>query len=121
MFVGSTLLATIFSLTCQGTIPYTEPLLYITCISSYTLTLAATPLMFEQGAECTYPVPEMLSTGFMSLLGSVVSFLINIVFIFPNMDVRWINWLYAGSVAVCVPGLLMYKAKYTRLDIDHGK
>ena len=77
--------------------------------------------MFEQGAECTYPVPEMLSTGFMSLLGSVVSFLINIVFVFPNTDVRWINWLYAGSVAVCVPGLLMYKAKYTRLDIDHGK
>ena len=85
------------------------------------LTAATAPLLLEQAVECTYPEPEMLSTSFMSLTSSVVSLVCNIVFIFPNMDVRWINWLYAGSIAICVPGLLIYQAKYTRLDIDTGK
>ena len=121
MFAGSTLFVTVFSLICQGTIPYSRPLLYITCISANMVTVAATPLFLEQAVECTYPVSEILTTSFMSLLASVVCLVFNLVFIFPDMDVRWINWLFAGSVAVCVPGLLTYQAKYTRLDIDTGK
>ena len=103
VFVSSTLLVTIFSLTSQGTISYTEPFLYIMCISSlHMLANAVIPPLYEQGAECTYLVPEMLSTGFRSFLGRVASFLFHIVFLFPNTDVRWINPIHAdGEETTC--------------------
>ena len=78
----------------------------------------ANPLLFELAVEVTYPVPEVFSTVFLTLLSSGVSVIFFLVFLFPNMDVRWMNWVFVGSVASCVPGLLLFKAKYRRLDFD---
>ena len=68
--------------------------------------------------ECTYPVNEGICSGFMIMMGNFSLLLFYIVFLFPNMDLRWINWVACGSVAVCIPGLLMYRERYTRLDVD---
>ena len=36
----------------------------------------------------------------------------------PHSDVRWMNWVTVGDLGVCVLGLLIYREKYTRLDLD---
>lgn len=76
------------------------------------------PLFFELVVECTYPAPEAITTGLLMLLGNVVLLSFFIVFMFPNMDVRYINWVMVGTIAVCVFGVSLYKEKYTRLDLD---
>ena len=78
------------------------------------------PLFFEIGVECTYPVNEGICTGFMIMLGNVGLLLFYIVFMFSNIDLRWVNWVACGSVGICIPGMLVYRERYARLDVDTG-
>jgi hypothetical protein len=34
------------------------------------------------------------------------------------MDVEWMNWATVVSNGLCVPGLLVYKNKFKRLELD---
>ena len=36
----------------------------------------------------------------------------------PHSDVRWMNWVTVCSLGASVFGLLIYREKYTRLEID---
>ena len=118
LYAGSTLSLIIFSLICDGTIPFHLSLIYVTYVLTNVLLVGTNPLLLELAAECTYPVPEAITTSFMSMLSSGVMLVFYVIFMFPNMDVLWINWVNAVSTALCVPGLLFYSAKFTRLDID---
>ena len=80
--------------------------------------ISVTPLFFEIVVECTYPVPEAITAGFLMMVGNVILLVFFIVFMFPNMDVRWINWLMVGTIAVCVLGVSLYRERFTRLDLD---
>ena len=110
----------IFSITCKGIIPFNMPVVYVTYILACVFVTGTTPLFYELAVECVYPVPEAMSTLFLSLMGSCSMLVFFMLFMIPNMDMRWTNWVFVGSVAACVPGLLIYNEKYTRLDLDTG-
>lgn len=68
--------------------------------------------------ECVYPVGEGIAGGILITAGNVVLLLFYIAFMLPHSDVRWMNWVAVSSLGVCFLGLLTYRERYTRLDLD---
>ena len=115
---GGTISGTVFVLTCEQTIPFSKALIYVSFIITGVSIVAIGPIFLELVVECTYPVPEELSTGFMMMLGNVLMLLCYFVFMLPNMDIRWINWSAVASIGIGVPILLLYRERFTRLDVE---
>ena len=93
-------------------------ILYTSNILAGFFIIGLIPLFFEIGVECTYPVNEGICSGFMIVLANVCLLLFYIIFMFSHVDLRWVNWVACGSVGVCIPGMLVYRERYTRLDVD---
>lgn len=77
-----------------------------------------TPLLFEMAIESVYPLSGCLTAVMLLVGGYIVYLSFTVVFMFPGMNVEWMNWATVVFNAICVPGLLIYKAKFTRLDLD---
>ncbi|EDO48766.1 predicted protein [Nematostella vectensis] len=120
LFTGSTLCLLFFTITCERYIPYSEPLLYVYIIGSGLFFTGTTPLFFELIIEYVYPVSDSLATGNLLLWSSVLGVVFCVVFMFPSVDVTWMNWVNMAGCSVCVPVLILFKEKYTRLDLDLG-
>ena len=114
----STISQLVFGLSCAGILPSTKPILYGSIIFGGLVYNGTLPLFFELAMECVYPVGEGIAGGILITAGNVVLLLFYIAFMLPHSDVRWMNWVTASGLGVCVIGLLMYREKYTRLDLD---
>lgn len=68
--------------------------------------------------ECVYPVGEGVAGGILVTMGNVILLFFYVAFMLPNSDARWMNWVTVGGLGVCVIGLLIYREKYTRLNLD---
>ena len=110
--------ATAFVLTCEQIIPFSKALIFGSFIVTGLTFVAIGPVFLELVVECTYPVLEGLSTGFMMVLGNVLMLVCHAVFMLPNMDVRWVSWSAVASIGLGVPVLFLYQERFTRLDVE---
>ena len=114
----STISQLIFSLSCAGILPSTKPLLYGSIIFGGFVYNGTLPLFFELAMECVYPVGEGIAGGILVTVGNFVLLFFYVAFMVPNSDARWMNWVTVVGLGLCVVGLLIYREKYTRLDLD---
>ena len=89
-------------------IPFSKALTFGSFIVIGLTFVAIGPVFLELVVECTYPVPEGLSTGLMMMLGNVLMLVCYAVVMLPNMDVRWVSWSAVASIGLGVPVLLLY-------------
>jgi len=114
----STISQLFFSLSCAGILPSTKPLLYSSIIFGGFVYNGTLPLFFELAMECVYPVGEGIAGGILVTMANVVLLFFYVAFMLPHSDMRWMNWVTVSGLGVCVIGLLLYREKYTRLDLD---
>ena len=117
LLVLSTISQLIFSLSCAGILPSTKPILFSSIICGGLVYNGTLPLFFELAMECVYPFGEGIAGSLLVTVGNVVLMLFYIAFMLPHSDVRWMNWVTVTGLGVCVLGLLIYREKYTRLEI----
>jgi len=79
-----------------------------------------TPLLFEMAIETVYPIGEALTSVMLLKGGNVIYLIFCILFMFPGTSTAWMNWSTVFSCGICVPGLVIYKAKFKRLDLDEN-
>ena len=114
----STISLLLFSLSCAGILPSTKPLLFSSIIFGGLFFNGAISLFIELTVECAYPVGEGLASSFNMTMTSLIGLFFYIPFMLPHSDVRWMNWVTVCSLRASVLGLLIYREKYTRLEID---
>ena len=118
LLVGATTSQVIFSLSSSHLLPPKNFLLYGSIIITGLFFNGTLPLFFELATECVYPVGEGITGGIITTSANLMLLVFYVIFMLPRSDVRWMNWITTGGLAACVPGLLMYKEKFRRLDID---
>lgn len=118
LLFGATASLLVFSLICVRIIPYSEGLLYFTCALGGFCVNGTIPLFFELSVESTYPVPEGITSGFLTFSNNFVQIIFYIFPMFPHFGTRWINWCTFASTAVCIPLLIIWKERYYRSDVD---
>lgn len=118
LLMGTMLAQLVFSLACAKVIPSSTAVLYSSIVISGLLYNGITPLLFELVMECVYPVGEGLSAGVLLFFGNGMILVFAIVFMFPGVDARWMNWTTVVSLGILIPGLFLYQEKYTRLNTD---
>ena len=116
--VLSTISQLVFSLSCAGILPSTKPLLYSSIIFDGFFFNGTLPLLFELAMECVYPFGDGIAGSILVTAGNAVLLFFYVFFMLPHSDVRWMNWVVVSGLGACVLGLLMYREKYTRLDLD---
>jgi hypothetical protein len=108
----------LFTLTCSRIIPFSKPLLFSSIVLGGLFFNATTPLLFEMAVEAVYPLAEGLTAILLLVITSILYLVFSIAFMFPAMDVEWLNWATVVFNGLCVLGLLVYKNKFKRLDLD---
>lgn len=79
------------------------------------------PLFYELAVESTYPVAEGTTAGILTLmnnLGCLIFLLMPMFSKLKNTMHDWMNPTMAASCFVCIPVMLLFKARYRRLSID---
>lgn len=104
-----------------GRLPFIKENLALTVISGLSLVWATPPLFYEFGAEITYPIPEGIVGGCMMALNNAVACCVYLqLYIFPTLDVTWMNYALVlfgiGSLLL----LFFVRDEYNRLDVDRG-
>jgi len=114
----STISQLVFSLSCAGILPSTKPLLYSFIIFGGFVFNGTLPLLFELAMECVYPVGGGIVGGIVIEAMSVVLLLFDIAFMLLHSDIKGMNWVLTSVYGVGVIGMLIFREKYTRLDLD---
>ena len=68
--------------------------------------------------ECVYPVGGGIVGGIVTTVEYVVLLFFYAAFMLPHTDLRGMNWVLTSVYVVAVISLLMFREKYTRLDLD---
>ena len=68
--------------------------------------------------ECVYPVGGGIVGGIVIEAMSVVLLLFDIAFMLLHSDIKGMNWVLTSVYGVGVIGMLIFREKYTRLDLD---
>ena len=110
-----------FTLSCLKVLPTTNAILYTSVIASGLFYNGSLPLFFELAMECVYPVAEGLTGGILITVGNVVLLFFYAAFMLPQSNVSWMNWVTVAGIGISVPGLMIYREKYTRLSLDSSK
>ena len=108
----------IFTLTCIEILPPTKAVLFLGIIAGGLFYNGTLPLFLELAVDCVYPVTEGMTGVTIMTVGNFILLVFYVVFMLPNSNVSWMNWVTVAGMAVCVPGLLIYKERYSRLDMD---
>ncbi|XP_052271038.1 solute carrier family 49 member 4-like [Dreissena polymorpha] len=107
-----------FSCMCVNLLPYSKAAIYVSVIAGAAIVGAAGPLYLELGCETAYPVGEGMVAGFLGMVinfGSAVFLLVDQAY---AQDTGWTNWALVGVYTAAVPILILFREKYTRVDID---
>ena len=118
LMVLSTISQLVFSLSCAGILPSTKPLLYSSIIFSGFAFNGTLPLLFELAVECVYPIGEGIAGGIIFQAINVVLLFFDIAFMLPHSDIKGMNWVLTSVYGVGVIGVLSFREKYTRLELD---
>ena len=118
LLVLSTISQLVFSLSCAGILPSAKSILYSSIIFGGVFFNGTLPLLFELAMECVYPVGGGIVGGVVIGVETVVQLFLYIAFMLPHTDLRGMNWVLASVYVVAVISLLMFREKYTRLDLD---
>ena len=118
LLVLATMSQLTFSLSCAGILPFSKPLLYSSIIFGRMAFNGTRPLYFELAMECVYPFGERIAGSILVTMNCVSMLIYYTAFMLPHSDVRWMNWVTATGLGVCVLGLSFFREKYTRLEID---
>eukprot|EP00039_Didymoeca_costata_P010019 m.133926 g.133926 ORF g.133926 m.133926 type:complete len:460 (+) comp14681_c0_seq2:192-1571(+) len=111
-----------FALTCAGLIPFSDYVLFATCIAGGVVLNGTKPLFYEVAVEATYPVAEGSTTCLLTTMNNLGC----LIFLFlPNVQLlkkypSWANW---SLTAACVFGflsLIPFKERYKRQSVDLG-
>ncbi|CAL1545971.1 unnamed protein product [Lymnaea stagnalis] len=111
---------TVFALMLIDVIPFSDAVLYSSVIGGNVLINGAIPMIYELGCELAYPTSEGAANGLLTLLNNIGGLLFLAVFSFPNIGTMWTNWTAIGSIAVCIPLIIMLKGRFNRLEVDEG-
>jgi len=120
LFTGATGCFLWFCLLCLKIIPFSEDSLYKSAILGGFFVSGTIPLFYELTIEQTYPVPEGITTGILTMVNNAVTVLFLVALLIPKVGTIWMNWVLFGSCAISLPILLVFKESYNRLDIDIG-
>ena len=118
LLVLSTISQLVFSLSCAGILPSAKPILYSSIIFGGVFFNGTLPLLFELAMECVYPVGGGIVGGIVTTAANVVLLFFYVAFMLPHTDLRGMNWVLTSVYVVAVISLLMFREKYTRLDLD---
>jgi len=99
-------------------LPSAKPLLYSSIILGGVFFNGTLPLLFELAMECVYPVGGGIVGGVVIGVENVLVLFLYIAFMLPHTDLRGMNWVLTSVYVVAVVSLLMFREKYTRLDLD---
>ncbi|XP_014290547.1 solute carrier family 49 member 4 [Halyomorpha halys] len=100
---------------------FVKETLALTVITGLSLVWAAPPLFYEFGAEITYPISEGIIGGCMMALNNAVACCVYLqLYIFPNINVSWMNYALAYFGLISFILLFFVKDEYNRLDVDRG-
>eukprot|EP00050_Salpingoeca_kvevrii_P009593 m.309662 g.309662 ORF g.309662 m.309662 type:complete len:454 (-) comp23486_c0_seq1:160-1521(-) len=114
----ATIVIVIFSFVCDGVLPSSHILLYVSSIAGGFFINAAIPLFYETAVECTYPIAEATTTTVLTTLNNVFCLLFLIGPVIPGLGNQWVNWFLAGACALAVVTMLLFKEDYRRLSVD---
>ncbi|KAM7447983.1 Solute carrier 49 member 4 [Porites harrisoni] len=118
LFVGSTGSFLWFSLLCQGLIPFGIVWLYISAVLGGCFINGSIPLFYELTIETTYPIAEGIPMAVVTTSNHVACLLFLAALMIPGIGTMWMNWCMVGICAGCIPLLLLFKEKYSRLQLD---
>ncbi|KAG1714444.1 Disrupted in renal carcinoma protein 2 [Nymphon striatum] len=109
------ILLVLMSLKCM---PSPTALVYvIVVLISSTGSICGT-LVWEMGCEITYPVPEVITLGLISLTQSILAAIIVSLFKVPHIGTEWVLYACAGSAIFGFILILPIRIDYNRIDID---
>ncbi|XP_068673644.1 solute carrier family 49 member 4 homolog [Montipora foliosa] len=114
----STISMLIFSLSCVSILPSTKPILYSSIIFGGFVCNGTLPLFFELAVERAYPVGEGIAGGILQTVANLITLLFYVAFMVPHSHVLWMNWVAVGGLGICTLGLIIYREKFTRLNLD---
>lgn len=118
LFLGSTGSFLWFSLLCQGIIPFARIWLYVSAVLGGCFINGSIPLFYELTIETTYPVAEGIPMAIVTTSNHVACLLFLGALMIPGIGTMWMNWCMVGICAGCIPLLLLFKEKYSRLELD---
>ncbi|XP_041806712.1 solute carrier family 49 member 4 [Chelmon rostratus] len=121
MLAGASLSSTWFTLTCLSGVthlPSTAAILYTSCILVGIFINSSVPIFFELFIETVYPVPEGITCGVVTFLGSLVTGLLLFFLTFYCTEVSWLNWCLTGSCLFSLVLILFFRESYDRLYLD---
>lgn len=118
LLTGATASLTIFTLICAGILPYSKPVLFITCILGGLFVNGTIPLFFELAVESTYPVAEGITSGFLTFSNNFLQVVFYIFPMLPHFGLQWINWCTFSTTALCIPLLMLWRQRRYRSDVD---
>ena len=114
----STISQLVFSLSCEGILPSTKPLLYSSIIFGGFFFNGALPLLFELAVECVYPIGSGIVGSIIIEAMAVVLLFFDVAFMLPHSDIKGMNWVLTSVYGIGIIGVLIFREKYTRLDLD---
>lgn len=118
LFLGSTGSFLWFSLLCQRFIPFSKVWLYISAILGGCFINGSIPLFYELTIETTYPIAEGIPMAVVTTSNHLFCLLFLAALMIPGIGTLWMNWCMVGICAGCIPLLLLFKEKYSRLELD---
>lgn len=118
LFLGSTGSFLWFSLLCQEIIPFSKIWLYISAVLGGCFINGSIPLFYELTIETTYPIAEGIPMAVVTTSNHLACLLFLAALMIPGIGTIWMNWCMVGICAGCIPLLLLFKEKYTRLEVD---
>ena len=118
LFAGATVSLAIFTLMCAGILPFSKPILFLTCILGGLFVNGTIPLFFELGVESTYPIAEGITSGCLTFSNNFLQIIFYIFPMIPNFGMAWVNWCTFIACGACIPLLCVWREKYYRSEVD---
>ena len=68
--------------------------------------------------ECAHPISGGIVGGIIIEVMTVVVLFFDIAFMLPHSDIKGMNWVLTSVFGIGVIGVLIFREKYTRLELD---
>ena len=68
--------------------------------------------------ECAYPIGSGIVGSIIMEAMTVVLLFFDVAFMLPHSDIKGMNWVLTSVYGVGIIGVLIFREKYTRLDLD---
>ena len=97
---------------------YLQLTLYLLLIPGTSFALTSSPITFELAVELGFPVSEGVIGGWMTGWFNVLGMVFFLIFLIPDIGVRWLNYVPPVSVLLPLAAIAMVKERYNRMAVD---